>query len=113
MPVQATICRPVSEASFCRTETSRPSIIAVGSTTVFTPWDLTASADSSARDHSCSRSRTCGHCAVTASSPEKKCSWISVRPSSSASIGPLTPSTLAIAAPLLACPRVARSYSRA
>ena len=78
---------------------SRPSSIAVGSTTVFTPWPLTASADSSASAYSRSWSRTCGHCAETASSEEKKCSWMSVRPSSSASIGPVTVCTVVISLP--------------
>src|SRR5207237_9278938 len=37
-----------------------------------------------------------GHLGGAASSAEKKCSWISVRPSSSTSIRPFTVSTLAI-----------------
>ena len=38
----------------------------------------------------------CGHCSWTASSRVRRCSWISVVPSSSASIGPVTVSTVAI-----------------
>src|SRR4051794_9559943 len=90
MPVHGTMFRPVSRASLIRNGTSRPSIIAVGSTTVRTPCDWTARAISRASAYSASSSCRCGHWKTVDSSRPRKCSWISVRPSSSASTGPVT-----------------------
>lgn len=97
---------PVSSATRRENSTSRPPNIAVGSAIVFTPVSTTDRAQSIATPSSSpgataaggSDSLTvpaCGHWASTASSRKTRCSWIRVRPSSSASIGPVTVSTIA------------------
>jgi hypothetical protein len=73
---------------------SRVRNIALGSTTVFTPCAFTALASAIAAAHSPCSSYRCGNCARPASSVARKCSWISVSPSSSTSSGPLTVSTV-------------------
>src|SRR6266516_3684557 len=104
MPVQATSWSPVSSATRRESPTSRPMNIAVGSHTVFTPCPRTARAQSSAGLRKSGGSglsgfgavgRTCGHWTATASSRMTMCSWISVVPSSSAWIGPVTVATVA------------------
>src|SRR5829696_478723 len=62
---------------------------------------MTASADSTASRYSASSSWRCGHWYVAASSRPRKCSWISVVPSSPASTGPVTVWTCAIEDSLL------------
>ena len=86
--------------------TSRPRNIAVGSQIVFTPCSITPRAQSTATSSSSPGATACGvasltvpacgHWVWTASSRASRCSWISVRPSSPASIGPVTVSTVGI-----------------
>ena len=86
--------------------TSRPRNIAVGSQIVFTPSSTAALGclDRGVVDLAGPEPRSgippaapaLGHCAWTASSWVRRCSWISVVPSSLASIGPVTVSTVAI-----------------
>ena len=88
--------RPLSSATLLLNPALRLRNIAPGSTTVFTPWPATARASPIADSHSSASSYRCGNWNRSASSVEQKCSWISVRPSSSTSTGPFTVSTAGI-----------------
>src|SRR5215211_1345728 len=88
--------RPLSSATRLLKAASRVRNIALGSTTVSTPCPFTAFASDMAASHSPSSSYRCGNCTRPASSVARKCSWISVRPSSCTSTGPLTVSTSGI-----------------
>ena len=81
MPVASTTLSPLSSATRLLNAASRVRNSALGSTTVWTPWDLTALASAIAASHSACSSYRCGNWKRPASSVVLKCSWISVRPS--------------------------------